>query len=91
MNPPALFSKTDVIACLGIKKSEFAPLLKKGIIPAPVGREGNAHRWNSRLIQAIALSMKTIGEDHTCQVTIDLMLKQLVALERKNLKLSLMS
>ena len=82
-NPPVLYSNIEVIASLGIKKSDFNRLLQNGIIPPPIGREGNAHRWNSKLIHAISDSMKEYGDDHTHENTIDIMLDQLVSHERR--------
>ena len=78
-----LYSNIEVIASLGKKKSEFNRLLHEGIIPPPSGREGNAHRWNSKLIHAISASMKEYGEDYSQQDTIDIMLDQLVSDEHR--------
>ena len=82
-NPPVLYSNIEIIASLGIKRSDFKRLLHKGIIPSPIGREGNAHRWNSKLIHAISASMKEYGEDYSQQDTIDIMLDQLVSDEHR--------
>ena len=82
-NPPVLYSNIEIIASLGIQKGDFNRLLKNGIIPPPIGREGNAHRWNSKLIHAISASMKEHGEDYSQQDTIDIMLDQLVSDEHR--------
>ena len=82
-NPPVLYSNIEVIASLGKKKSEFNRLLHEGIIPPPSGREGNAHRWNSKLIHAISASMREYGDDYSHEHTIDIMLDQLVSHERR--------
>ena len=78
-----LYSRIEVIASLRIKKGDFNRLLKNGIIPPPIGREGNAHRWNSKLIHAISDSMKEYGDDYSHENTIDIMLDQLVSHERR--------
>ena len=78
-----LYSRIEVIASLRIKKVDFNRLLKNGIIPPPIGREGNAHRWNSKLIHAISDSMKEYGDDYSHENTIDIMLDQLVSHERR--------
>ncbi len=80
--PPVLYSNIEVIAALEIKKSDFNRLRQEGIIPPPIGKEGNAHRWNSKLIHAISASRKEYGEDYSHENTIDIMLDQLVSHER---------
>jgi len=79
--PAPLFSKDQVIACLGIKPSQFVDFCNRGLIPAPCGRDGNAHRWNSTLIKAIAASLLVHGEDYAKEHTIDILLKDVLAFE----------
>jgi len=81
-NPPVLYSIIEVISCLRITKSDFNEFRKNGIIPPPIGKVGNAHRWNSKLIHAISDSMKEYGKDYSYENTIDIMLDQLVSHER---------
>ena len=77
-----LYSIIEVISCLRITKSDFNEFRKNGIIPPPIGKVGNAHRWNSKLIHAISASRKEYGEDYSHENTIDIMLDQLVSHER---------
>jgi len=79
--PAPLFDKQQVIACLGIIPIEFKDLCNRGIIPAPCGREGNAYRWNSTIIKAIAASRLVNGDDYTKQNTIDILLRCIIAFE----------
>ena len=81
MKPAPLYGKQQVIACLGINPSQFDDFCNRGIIPAPCGREGNAYRWNSKIIKAIAASRLINGDDHTKQHTIDILLKDAIAFE----------
>ena len=78
-----LYSIIEVISCLRITKSDFNEFRKNGIIPPPIGKVGNAHRWNSKLIHAISASRKEYGEDYSHENTIDIMLDQLVSHERR--------
>jgi hypothetical protein len=79
--PAPLYGKQQVIACLGINPSQFDDFCNRGIIPAPCGREGNAYRWNSTLIQAIAVSLLAHGDDYAKEHTIDILLKDVLAFE----------
>ena len=42
--PPPLYTKHQVITAVRIKKSEWYKYRNSGIIPNPVGREGNEDR-----------------------------------------------
>ena len=79
--PAPLYDRTEVISCLGIKTSDFADYCYRGIIPPPVGREGNAYRWNSTIIKAVAASILIEGSDHTKRKTVDILFKDLVKFE----------
>jgi hypothetical protein len=79
--PAPLFDKDQLIACLGIKQSQFADYRNRGLIPAPCGREGNAYRWNSTLIKAIATSLLFHGEDFSKQHVIDILLRDIISFE----------
>ncbi len=79
--PAPLYDRTEVISCLGIKTSDFADYCDRGIIPPPVGREGNAYRWNSTIIKAVAASILIEGSDHTKRKTVDILFKDLVKFE----------
>jgi hypothetical protein len=75
--PAILYSKKDVLSCMGITQKEFNNYMKIGVIPPPDGREGNAYRWNSNVIKAIALSKNMLGIEHTHEQTLDILLKRL--------------
>jgi hypothetical protein len=79
--PAPLYGKIEVISCLGIKPSQFNEYCLRGIIPPPVGREGNAYRWNSAIIKAISASLLIEGSDHTKRKTVDILFKDLVLFE----------
>lgn len=81
LKPAPLFNKDESIACLGIKPSEFTDYRNRGLIPAPCGREGNAHRWNSTLIKATAASFLVHGEDFSKQHVIDILVSDIIAFE----------
>ena len=83
--PAVLYSKKDVLSCMGITQKEFIDYMKTGIIPPPDGREGNAYRWNSNVIKAIAFSKITLGIDHTYQQTLNILLKRLEFFEADTL------
>ena len=75
--PAVLYSKKDVLSCMGITQKEFNDYTKIGVIPPPDGREGNAYRWNSKVIKAIALSRNMLGIEHTYEQTLNILLKRL--------------
>jgi len=79
--PAVLYSKIDVIRCMGITQKEFHNYIKIGVIPPPDGREGNAHRWNSNVIKAIASSKNLLGKEHAYEKTLDILLKHLESFE----------
>lgn len=88
MKSPVLLSKNDVIARFGIKKSDWYPLRKQGIIPPPDGREGNADRWSSVLIDLIKKELDEIGkENFTKQTIIDIFIEFLALKEQQILAL----
>ncbi len=78
-----LFTKNEVIACLGIKACQFKDFANRGIIPMPAGREGNGHRWNSNTIKAISASLLVNGSDYTKQHTLDILMKEVIAFEAR--------
>ena len=82
LEPAAFFAKQEVIASMGITASHFSYYSKLGIIPPPDGRDGNAHRWNSNIINAIAATRKIIGEEYSFDHTLGIMLKRLEIFER---------
>jgi hypothetical protein len=53
-NIPLLYCKHQVIANTRIKPSDWYKYRNNGIIPPPIGREGNEHRWSSSIINAIS-------------------------------------
>jgi len=63
MKSPVLLTKDDVIARLAVKKSEWYALRRKGIIPPPDGREGNADRWSSVTIDLVKKELDKIGKE----------------------------
>lgn len=78
---PPLFAKHQVITAVRIKKSEWYKNRHAGIIPNPVGREGNEDRWQSTVINAIADQMNLLGSEYTPQHTINILLNELVNAE----------
>ena len=78
---PPLFSKRQVITALRIKNSEWHKNRRLGIIPNPVGREGNEHRWQSAIINAIADQMNILGSEYTPQHTITILLGEVLSAE----------
>jgi len=78
---PPLYDKHQVITTVRIKKSEWYKNRNSGIIPNPVGREGNEDRWQSTIINAIADQMNLLGSEYTPQHTIDILLNELVSAE----------
>ncbi len=55
---PPLYSKHQVITAVRIKKSEWSKNRHSGIIPNPVGREGDSDRWQSTVI------LECVGKRH---------------------------
>jgi len=78
---PPLYAKHQVITAVRIKKSEWYKYRNSGIIPNPVGREGNEDRWQSTVINTIADQMNLLGSEYTPQRTIDILLNELVSAE----------
>jgi len=78
---PPLYSKHQVITTLRMKKSKWSQYRHSGIIPNPVGREGNSDRWQSTVINAIADQINLLGSDYTPQHTINILLGELVSTE----------
>ena len=78
---PPLYTKHQVITAVRIKKSEWYKYRNSGIIPNPVGREGNEDRWQSTVINTIADQMNLLGSEYTPQRTIDILLNELVNAE----------
>lgn len=77
MASPILYCKQQVIAATRIKKSHWHEYRAKGIIPPPAGREGNADRWSSGIINAIGNRMLILGDEYNSEHTIDIMLEDL--------------
>ena len=78
---PPLYCKKQVITAIRIKKSEWYKYRKEGIIPRPVGREGNEDRWQSTVINAISDKMLALGDEYTRKHTIDILLTDLAEIE----------
>jgi hypothetical protein len=78
---PPLYAKHQVITAVRIKKSEWYKNRRSGIIPNPVGREGNEDRWQSTVINAIADQMNLLGSEYTPQHTINILLGEVVTAE----------
>ncbi len=76
---PILYCKRQVIANIRIKPSDWYKFRNNGIIPPPVGREGNEHRWSSRVINAISAQMLHLGDDYCREETVDILLDELKA------------
>ena len=74
---PPLYGKKQVITSTRIKASEWYKYRNEGIIPRPVGREGNQDRWQSTIINAISDKMLILGDEYTRQHTIDILLDDL--------------
>jgi hypothetical protein len=78
---PPLYCKKQVITAFRIKKSDWYKYRKEGIIPRPIGREGNEDRWQSTVINAIADQMNLLGSEYTPHHTINILLNELVNAE----------
>ena len=78
---PPLYCKKQVITAIRIKKSEWYKYRNEGIIPRPVGREGNEDRWQSTVINAISDKMLALGDEYTRKHTIDILLTDLAEIE----------
>ena len=76
-----LYSKHQVITAVRIKKSEWSKNRHSGVIPNPVGREGNSDRWQSTVINAIADQMNLLGSEYTPQHTINILLGEVLRAE----------
>jgi hypothetical protein len=77
MTSPILYCKEQVISAIRIKKSEWYEYRENGIIPPTIGREGNAHRWSSTIINAIGNRMLILGKDYRSEHTINILLEDL--------------
>ncbi len=77
MSSPILYGKQEVISTTRIKKSRYYEYLENGILPPPVGREGNANRWSSAVINDVSNRMLILGDDYTSEHTLGIMLEHL--------------
>lgn len=76
---PILYCKRQVIANTRIKPSDWHKYRNNGIIPPPIGREGNEHRWSSSVINAISEQMLHLGNSYSREDTVDILLEELRA------------
>ena len=76
-----LYCKNQVITATRIKTSEWYKYRNEGIIPRPVGREGNQDRWQSTIINAISEKLLVLGDEYTRKHTIDILLDDLEEIE----------
>lgn len=78
-----LYSKEQVMVRTQTLRSKWRLRCQQGIIPPPVGREGNADRWSSAVIDAIANKMLLLGDEYSASHTIDILLDCLEATASK--------
>ena len=69
-----LYSKQEVMTRTQTKSSQWRQRREDGIIPRPAGREGNADRWSSDIINAIGEKLIELGAEYNRNHTIDILL-----------------